>query len=133
PLAAARFHTRLARCARPDAAAARQPARSHPRSRASFPIRPRNVPYGPHPHERDVAVRPRRVLDRDEIAPEGAILEQAMALQLVLEQRLAERDRVVLAGMVEPSLAPRRFRRLDDERGMAFLVLIRVHPPQAVF
>ncbi len=55
-----------------------------------------------------------------------------MALELVPEQRLAERERCVLVGAVHPRRPPRRFRRFDDERRAPRLVLVGVDSPQAV-
>src|SRR5204863_3229037 len=55
-----------------------------------------------------------------------------MALELFLEQRFAERDGLVLSRLVEPRCVPHRVGRLDDERRMPLLVLVGVHPPQAV-
>src|SRR5712691_11083402 len=55
-----------------------------------------------------------------------------MALQLFLEERLAELDGVVFARLIESSFAPGRLCGLDDERGVPLLVLIGVHPPQAM-
>ena len=83
-------------------------------------------------HEDDIAVRPRCILDRDEVAPHRAVLEQPMSLQLFLEQSLTERDGFVFARLVETRFAPRRLRRLDDEGRVSVLVLIGVHAPQAM-
>src|SRR3981189_161133 len=79
-----------------------------------------------------VPMRPRGGPDRDEVTPQGAILEEAVALELFLEQRFAELNGLVFRRLVEPRLAPRRLRGLDDERGAPRLILIGVHAPQAV-
>src|SRR4029077_250577 len=81
-------------------------------------------------YEHHVAVRPRRVFDRDAIAPQRAVPEQAMALELFLEEGLAEFDRVGFARPIESRLSPRGLRGLDNERRMALLVLVGGHPPQ---
>src|SRR5256885_15473760 len=54
-----------------------------------------------------------------------------MPLQLFLEERLAELDRVVLARLIESRFTPGGLCGLDDKRRVPFLVLICVHPPEA--
>ena len=83
-------------------------------------------------HQHDVAMRPRGVPDGDEVPPQGAILEEAVALELFLEQGLTELDGMIFGGLVQSRVAPRRLGGLHDERGSPRLVLIGVHAPQPV-
>jgi hypothetical protein len=55
-----------------------------------------------------------------------------MPVQLAREQRLRERHRVVLAGLVEPGPPPRVLGGFQDEGRVAPLVAVGVDAPQAV-
>ena len=80
----------------------------------------------------DVPVRPALVPDRREVPPEGSVLQDRVALELVGEQLLRERDGVVLGRLVEACPAPGGVRRLQDERGVPCVVAIGVDPPEPV-
>src|SRR5947199_157180 len=82
--------------------------------------------------QHDLLVMPPLVPQRAEVAPQGAVLEEPMPLQLRCEQRFAERERRVLIGAVHPRRLPSRFRGFDDERRASPFVLVGVDPPQAV-
>src|SRR4051812_35394647 len=75
---------------------------------------------------------PMLVADGWEAAPQRAVLEQAMTIELAAEQRLAIGNRLVFGRPVEASLLPCLFRAFDDERRMRFVVLIGVDAEQAV-
>ena len=82
--------------------------------------------------QHDLLVMPPLAPQRAEGAPQRAVLEEPMALQLLFEQRFAERERRVLVGAVHPRRLPGRFRGFDDERRAPPFVLVGVDPPQAV-
>ncbi len=75
---------------------------------------------------------PATVLHRREAPPHAAVLLQPVAGELVLEQALAVRDRLVLARGVETGALPRLFRGLDDERRAVLRVAVGVHTEQTV-
>ena len=82
--------------------------------------------------QHEVPVMPGPVLHRREVAPERAVLEEAVALELLGEQPLGEGDRLILVRLVEARAPPRGLRRLEDERGHRRVVAIGVDPPEAV-
>jgi len=82
--------------------------------------------------EDDVVVVPALVADDREAPPQRAVLQDGMSVELAREQRLRERHRVVLAGLVEPGAPPRVLGGFQDEGRVARLVAVGVDAPQPV-
>src|SRR2546422_1284973 len=71
--------------------------------------------------QHDLLVMPPLAPQRAEGAPQRAVLEEPMALQLLFEQRFAERERRVLVGAVHPR------RRGRDARVLRSVEIGRAH------
>src|SRR5262249_39083474 len=82
--------------------------------------------------QHDVPVVPGGVAYGREAAPERAILEQSVAPELVGEEPLDERERLVLVGLVESGAPPRLLGRLENERGGRRVVPVGVNAPETV-
>src|SRR5262245_14929145 len=82
--------------------------------------------------QHDVAARPWFRANRRKLAPDAAIRDQAMAVELLGEQRFEEGGAVLLARAVHAGGFPGRFPAFDDECRSAWRVLIRVDAPQSV-
>ena len=80
--------------------------------------------------QHDVLVAPRPAADRRERAPDRPIDQQLLACEVLLEQLLAERRRLLLVELVEPGLLPRLLAALDDPRAAPLLERIGVHLEQ---
>ena len=82
--------------------------------------------------EHHVAAAPGLDADRRELAPDAAVGDQPVSLELLLEQLLQKRRGFGLARLVHARGAPRRLAAFDDERRAGPAVLVRVHTPQPV-
>jgi hypothetical protein len=82
--------------------------------------------------QHDVAVVPALVAHGREAPPDRAVREQRVALQVVGEERLAVRDRVLLGRRVEARALPRLLAALDDPGAEPLLERVRVDLEEAV-
>src|SRR6186997_3715909 len=85
------------------------------------------------PQEHNVLRVPPRVSDGGKPAPQRTVLEEAVPLQLLGEERLTEGQGGVFVVLRETGGPPGGVGSLDDERGAAGGILIGVNPPEPVW
>ncbi len=81
-------------------------------------------------HQHDVAGVPRAEAHRREVAPDRAVLDEAVTAELLREDVAQDRDRAVLVRLVETGGAPGVLAALDDERRAGLLVAIGMDAEQ---
>ncbi len=84
------------------------------------------------PQEHNVPRVPPRISDGGKPAPQRAVLEQTVPLQLLGEECLTEGQGGVFIVLPETGRAPGGIGSLDDERGAAGSILVGVNPPEPV-
>ena len=82
--------------------------------------------------EHDASVVPDGVRHLREVEPDRAVREQLAAAEIAREQLLAERERLLFGPVRVTVTEPRLEGTLDDERGHALVVRVRVHVVDAV-